>query len=94
MSKSSKHKNDIESSSSLKVYVRLLEYVKPHWKIFALSLFGFLIFASTQPMFAALMKYMIDALDSNQRNAIYWIPLASVAIVLIRGVALSLAATI
>lgn len=86
MSKSPKQKNDIEPPSSLKVYARLLEYIKPHWKIFALSLFGFLIFASTQPMFAALMKYMIDALDNNQQNAIYWIPLASVAIVLIRGI--------
>ncbi len=36
-------------------------------------------------MFAALMKYMIDALEGNQRDAIYWIPLASVAIVLVRG---------
>lgn len=66
--------------------MRLLEYVKPHWKIFTLSLFGFLIFASTQPMFAALMKYMVDSLNNNQRDAIYWIPLASVAIVLIRGI--------
>jgi len=37
-------------------------------------------------MFAALMKYMIDALESSQRSAIYWIPLASVGIVLVRGV--------
>lgn len=75
-----------KKTSSLAVYIRLLEYVKPHWKIFALSLFGFLIFASTQPMFAALMKYMVDSLNDNQRDAIYWIPLASVAIVFIRGI--------
>lgn len=75
-----------KKASSLAVYIRLLEYVKPHWKIFALSLFGFLIFASTQPMFAALMKYMVDSLNDNQRDAIYWIPLASVAIVFIRGI--------
>jgi len=74
------------SASSLKVYLRLLDYVKPHWKIFSLSLFGFLVFASTQPMFAALMKYMVDSLNANQRDAIYWIPLASVAIVLVRGI--------
>ena len=74
------------SASSLKVYLRLLDYVKPHWKIFSLSLFGFLVFASTQPMFAALMKYMVDSLNANQRDAIYWIPLASVTIVFVRGI--------
>ena len=75
-----------KKASSLEVYMRLLEYVKPHWKIFTLSLLGFLIFASTQPMFAALMKYMVDSLNNNQRDAIYWIPLASVAIVFVRGI--------
>ncbi|ORU92062.1 MAG: lipid ABC transporter permease/ATP-binding protein [Cycloclasticus sp. symbiont of Poecilosclerida sp. N] len=74
-----------DKTSSLNIYFRLLDYVKPHWKIFALSLIGFLIFAATQPVFAALMKYMVDALNGNQRDTIYWIPLASVGIVLVRG---------
>ncbi|MEW4981715.1 MAG: lipid A export permease/ATP-binding protein MsbA [Cycloclasticus sp.] len=78
------NKND--SPSSINIYFRLLDYVKPHWKIFSLSLVGFLIFASTQPMFAALMKYMVDALNDEQRDAIYWIPIASVAIVFVRGI--------
>jgi len=74
------------STSSLNIYLRLLDYVKPHWKIFSLSLAGFLIFAATQPMFAALMKYMVDSLNANEREAIYWIPLATVGIVLVRGI--------
>lgn len=73
------------STSSLNIYLRLLDYVKPHWKIFSLSLVGFLIFAATQPMFAALMKYMVDSLNANEREAIYWIPLATVGIVIVRG---------
>ena len=79
-------KSNTEEASSLTIYLRLLEYVKPYWKIFTLSIIGFLIFASTQPMFAALMKYMVDSLNDNQRDAIYWIPLATVGIVLIRGI--------
>jgi len=79
-------KPSAEQASSLSIYLRLLDYVKPYWKIFSLSLIGFLIFASTQPMFAALMKYMVDSLNANQRDAIYWIPLATVGIVIIRGV--------
>ena len=79
-------KSSAEKAATLTIYLRLLQYVKPYWKLFALSIIGFLIFASTQPMFAALMKYMVDSLNDNQRDAIYWIPLASVGIVLIRGV--------
>ncbi len=75
-----------KKETGLQVYLRLLEYVKPHWKIFLLSLLGYLIFAATQPMFAALMKYMVDALQAEERGAIYWIPLASIVIVLIRGI--------
>ena len=86
MTDASKPSPPSEKTSSLAVYLRLLEYVKPYWKIFSLSLIGFLIFASTQPMFAALMKYMVDSLNANQRDAIYWIPLATVGIVIIRGV--------
>ncbi|OUR69073.1 lipid ABC transporter permease/ATP-binding protein, partial [Cycloclasticus sp. 46_83_sub15_T18] len=86
MTDASKPSPPSEKISSLAVYLRLLEYVKPYWKIFSLSLIGFLIFASTQPMFAALMKYMVDSLNANQRDAIYWIPLATVGIVIIRGV--------
>lgn len=37
-------------------------------------------------MFAALMKYMVDALNDDQRDAIYWIPIASVGIVFVRGI--------
>jgi len=79
-------KPSAEQASSLTIYLRLLEYVKPYWKIFTLSIIGFLIFASTQPMFAALMKYMVDSLNDNQQDAIYWIPLATIGIVLVRGV--------
>lgn len=48
--------------SSLKVYLRLLRYVVPYWGLFAISLFGFLIFASTQPMLGYMLKYFVDGL--------------------------------
>jgi len=32
------------------------------------------------------MKYMVDSLNANEREAIYWIPLATVGIVLVRGI--------
>ena len=52
--------------SSLKVYLRLLKYVVPYWGLFAISIFGFLIFASTQPMLAGILKYFVDGLSNPE----------------------------
>jgi subfamily B ATP-binding cassette protein MsbA len=50
--------------SSVKVYLRLLGYVRPYIGMFALSIIGFLIFASTQPMLAGILKYFVDGLNN------------------------------
>ena len=55
---------DTPSSSSLKIYLRLLTYVLPYWGLFAISLFGFLIFASTQPMLGYMLKFFVDGLNN------------------------------
>ncbi len=63
-----------------------MEYVLPYWKPFAISLVGFLIFAMTQPALAALMEYLVDSLQAEQRTEIYWVPLATICIVFFRGI--------
>lgn len=55
-----------EHSSSLKIYFRLLSYVKPYVGIFLLSIVGFVIFASTQPMLAGILKYFVDGLSNPE----------------------------
>ena len=50
--------------SSMKVYLRLLRYVVPYSGLFAISLFGFLIFASTQPMLGYMLKFFVDGLNN------------------------------
>ncbi|SDO85982.1 lipid A export permease/ATP-binding protein MsbA [Pseudomonas jinjuensis] len=50
------------SASSLRIYLRLLGYVRPYWGMFGLSIVGFLIFAATQPMLAGILKYFVDGL--------------------------------
>jgi len=58
--------SDAGQSSSLKIYFRLLTYVKPYVGIFLLSILGFVIFASTQPMLAGILKYFVDGLSNPQ----------------------------
>jgi ATP-binding cassette, subfamily B, bacterial MsbA len=55
-----------EHTSSLKIYFRLLSYVKPYVGIFLLSIVGFVIFASTQPMLAGILKYFVDGLSNPE----------------------------
>ena len=50
--------------SGMKVYLRLLRYVIPYTWLFAISLMGFLLFASTQPMLGYMLKFFVDGLNN------------------------------
>ena len=54
------------SPSSLKIYFRLLGYVRPYIGLFLISIVGFLIFASTQPMLGYILKYFVDGLSNPE----------------------------
>ena len=51
-------------TSSLKIYLRLLGYVRPYVGMFLISILGYVIFASTQPMLAGILKYFVDGLSN------------------------------
>lgn len=53
-------------SSSLKIYLRLLGYVRPYIGMFLISILGYIIFASTQPMLAGILKYFVDGLSNPE----------------------------
>lgn len=59
------HSNAAQASS-LKIYLRLLGYVKPYIGYFAISIIGYVIFASTQPMLAGILKYFVDGLSNPE----------------------------
>jgi ATP-binding cassette, subfamily B, bacterial MsbA len=46
----------------MKIYLRLLKYVSTYSFYLAISILGFLIFASAQPVFAVLLKFFVDGL--------------------------------
>lgn len=57
-----------QPQSTLKIYLRLLTYVRPYTGLFLLSILGFLIFASTQPMLAYILKYFVDGLSNPEAS--------------------------
>ncbi|WP_276488273.1 lipid A export permease/ATP-binding protein MsbA [Ectopseudomonas mendocina] len=65
---------DLQSNSSLKIYFRLLRYVRPYIGLFLLSLAGFLIFASTQPMLGYILKYFVDGLSNPDASLFAGVP--------------------
>ncbi len=74
--------------NSLALYRRLLTYLKDYWKIFSISLVAMTVAASTEPLFARLMKPLIDGGFVNRdESAMLWTPLAIVGLFLLRGVA-------
>ncbi len=80
MSDMSKKDND------LRIYLRLLTYLRPQLGFFVLSIIGFLIFAITQPALAQLMEHLIGAIESRDADARILIPLAMMGIYFVRGI--------
>ena len=72
--------------------------MRPYIGAFVISIFGFLIFASAQPMFAAVLKFFVDGLTSPADNPfpgislfegvslLYAVPFSIVAIAVWQGV--------
>ena len=57
------NKSGRADKASLKIYWRLLAYLKPHLALFLLSMLGFIIFAATQPMLGYTLKFFVDGLS-------------------------------
>ena len=47
-------------ADSRTLYLRILAYVRPHWRVFALATLGMIAAAATEPLFPALIKPLLD----------------------------------
>jgi subfamily B ATP-binding cassette protein MsbA len=75
-----------ENTSDVRIYFRLLKYLKPHGFIFLISIFGFIIFSASQPALAQVMEALINAIESGDQDQKVIIPLLMMAIFAVRGV--------
>ncbi|WP_153109515.1 lipid A export permease/ATP-binding protein MsbA [Propionivibrio limicola] len=85
------------AKSSLRIYLRLLGYLKPSVGYFITSIVGYLIFSSAQPMMAGILKYFVDGLAApassryafpliGQMELLYGVPLLLVLVVSWQGI--------
>jgi subfamily B ATP-binding cassette protein MsbA len=75
-------------NDSRALYGRLLGYVKPYWRMFALSIVGLILTAATEPMLPALFKPLLDeGFVAKDQNFIRWVPVLLLGLFVLRGVA-------
>jgi subfamily B ATP-binding cassette protein MsbA len=72
--------------SSAQIYKRLLIYVKPYTGLFAISIVGFLMYSGTQTLFAALIKHIIDTLQTESRAGMNYLPLLFSGLIIVHGI--------
>lgn len=76
----------MKATSSLSLYLRLLGFVRPHWKMLVAAVVGMALTAATEPLFPALMKPLLDGnLGADDPDAWWKYPLAIVGIFALRG---------
>lgn len=75
------------SKNGGQLYLRLLRYVKPYWKPFALAVLCMLGTAATEPVFPAIMKRLLDdGFKSSNDNMVWAIPVGIVALFVVRSI--------
>jgi subfamily B ATP-binding cassette protein MsbA len=74
--------------TSSQLYLRLLNYVKPYWRVFAISLLGTAVVAATEPLAPALMKPMLDGTFVHKDAAMMsMVPAIILVLFFVRGIA-------
>ncbi len=69
------------------LYGRLLSYVRPYWKALLLAVLGMVATAATEPMFPAIMKYLLNnGFQAKDPRMIWLIPVGIVSLFLVRSV--------
>lgn len=74
--------------TSAQLYLRLLGYVKPYWRTFALSILAMGVTAATEPLLPALLKPMLDGTFIHKDDTVIRLaPLIILLLFFVRGVA-------
>ena len=74
--------------SAREVYGRLLGFAKPYWRMFSISILGMIVYAATEPVFAALIRPLLDgSFVDRDINVVRMMPFVLVGVFVVRGIA-------
>ncbi|WP_296507194.1 lipid A export permease/ATP-binding protein MsbA [Rhodoferax sp.] len=71
------------------LYYRLIGYLRPYWKAFAAAVLCMVCTAATEPVFPAIMKYLLDSGFRTTDSKMVWIIPASIVLLFLARGALS-----
>ena len=75
--------------NSKALYLRLLRYVAPYWRIFALAILAIIVMAITDPILAALIQPLLDGgFVEKDPTTIKLIPVFLIILILVKGLAM------
>jgi subfamily B ATP-binding cassette protein MsbA len=76
------------SGSARDIYGRLLGYARPYWRMFAVSIVGMVVYAATEPFFAAMVKPLLDgSFVKRDIEVVRLMPILLVGLFVVRGLA-------
>jgi subfamily B ATP-binding cassette protein MsbA len=78
-------KQSRKQKTGLKVYRRLLNYVIPYKGLFFISFLGFMLASATQPLFAEMIRHIIDTLQTEDRKGALQLPLLFCGLIVVRS---------
>lgn len=70
----------------LKVYRRLLRYLRPYVGLFVISFLGYMLSSATQPLFAEMIKVIIDTLQTEERKDALRLPFIFSGLIIVRSI--------
>lgn len=74
--------------TNIQLYLRLMGYVRPYWRAFAVSILGMVVAAATEPLLPALLKPFLDGTFVQKDDMVMrWAPVLILLIFFVRGVA-------
>ncbi|MEK9812788.1 MAG: ABC transporter transmembrane domain-containing protein [Bordetella sp.] len=76
------------ATNDLRLYLRLLHYAKPYWKVGAISVAAMVALGALEPLLASLMRPLIDdSLIQKSPDSLWQVPLLIVLVFSAKGIA-------
>lgn len=85
MSTNQKQNVTAPETSAWVIYRRLLRYLKPYLFWFAVSVFGYILFAGANVAYSHVMEQLVKAIESGDPDGRWMVPLQIVGATLLRG---------
>ncbi len=81
-----RHSHRCHFSFPLKLYRRILGYVRPYRGVFAVAIVGMLLVASTDVMLLKIVQPLLNNVGSFDADALWWLPYSIVGVFVLRGI--------